>query len=544
MESSQRRFDFQRVGGETGVQCKTVSIVAGEEKAMNYRKPSSQDLSSHASHRNAGRLVARAAGMSLMALLLTAVAAATDQPGKSHLAAGLHRHPRRRGANHDSADSLLHGRAGSREGGRRVADCAAARQGEQLVAAARRDPHLRPERSRVFRPDDPAPAVAHRRDGLSESRDRPERVEGGRRPASRACASSPRCRNTAGDTSRSVRNSHALPGVPVPEKSARWRPSWLPALPTTAIGKGLPRRKVPRPFRSGPIAGGSCGRDHPAATAPCGRFTCRASMIFVDPGVEGLEWFVGSDPVAMGLGSSRCTAAAGQGQLASSEMPARPRPVSAGRLAADGIRVTSAVAVAGQTSPSTSIWPSRCRDAHAHRPWPHTPFNPQPRARGFRRRRCRPQWAVKGIQTRPLPQRRRLPTATACSGAMRSTRPTPTWTAYDKVLTDCRRGGHPHGDLFLEQGAASRAPRSSSEHGDQLGAEEPQRRPAAQFLPARPRVRCPDVPPLRLARVPEVFDRPRVSRGHPLDGVYYDWNVALALLQPAARGGRPNFRGR
>ena len=63
-------------------------------------------------------------------------------------------------------------------------------------------------------------------------------------------------------------------------------------------------------------------------------------MIFVDPGVEGLEWFVGSDLAAVGTASSRVAAAG----AAARSSPARRRRVWRCRFRRSGV-TTRATAV-------------------------------------------------------------------------------------------------------------------------------------------------------------------------------------------------------
>ena len=144
-------------------------------------------------------------------------------------------------------------------------------------------------------------------------------------------------------------------------------------------------------------------------------------------------------------------------------------------------------------------------EGHALKPWLHTSFN---RNRGdwvsteeIRR------WAEKGIQT------------VHCHNdgdyyddglfwRDGSYPPYPDMDRYDKVLTDCRRAGIRTATYFSNK-ELHPSTKEFQEHGEEWGRKNRKGDLQHNFLPRRERVRRPDVPPVRLARVSEVLHRPR-----------------------------------
>lgn len=244
------------------------------------------------------------------------------------------------------------------------------------------------------------------------------------------------------------------------------------------------------------------------------------SMIFADAGVEGLEWFVGSDLWQWDL---QLTGSRGRSQcvMQRSSAPA-------------GLAVS--VSPLWNADAATTL-PNRCvfdfyvavpiRDGMAQRPWLHASFN---RNRGnWVSTEQVEGWAREGIQTIHCHN-----DGDAYGDGLfwrdGSYPPYPDMGRYDKVLTDCRKAGirtstyfsnkelHPSTKEFLEHGKEwGRMNRKGDlQHNaygpnSEFGAQMCLRSGWLEFLK---------------------FSIDRVLQRHPLDGVYYDWNVALLCMNP------------
>lgn len=248
------------------------------------------------------------------------------------------------------------------------------------------------------------------------------------------------------------------------------------------------------------------------------------SMIFVDPGREGLEWFRGSDLSQWDLA---LTGRRGEGQCRFERSADSP-----------GL----ALALSSFWSTNEAAWLTRgCAfdfylgvpllEGHAEKPWVHTSFN---RNRGnWVSTQEIERWAEQGYQTVHCHN-----DGDAFDDGLfwrdGSYPPYPDMDSYDRVLRDCRRVGirtatyfsnkelHPSTAAFQEQGQAwgrmSRKGdlqhnifRGQSEFGVQM---------------------C-----LRsgwLGFLKQSIDR--VLKNHPLDGVYFDWNVSLLCYNPRHEG--------
>ncbi len=221
------------------------------------------------------------------------------------------------------------------------------------------------------------------------------------------------------------------------------------------------------------------------------------SMIFADPGVEGLEWFVGSDLAQWDL---QLTGRRGQGRCSVTLHDNPPGlALSIAPLWATNASITLTNACVFNYYVGVPLL-----EGHAREPWLHTSFNRNKgnwvSAEEIRR------WAEKGYQT------------VHCHNdgdyyddglfwRDGSYPPYPDMGAYDNVLKSCRKEGirtatyfsnkelHPSTGEFQKEGAG-------------LGAHEPQRRSAAQLLPREKRVWRADVPALGVARFSETFHRP------------------------------------
>lgn len=248
------------------------------------------------------------------------------------------------------------------------------------------------------------------------------------------------------------------------------------------------------------------------------------SMILVDPGVEGIEWFAGSDLKSWEKGPA---GRRGQGQCLlhfNTDPPGVTLVVStlwspeSAVVLPDGFTLDFYFAVP-------------IRDGRAQRPWLHTTFN---RNRGdwVSTEQIR-RWAERGIQT------------THChhdgdyyrdglfwrDGAYP---PYPDMDRYDKVLGDCREVGirtatyfsnkelHPSTEQFQKHGQpwGRKDRKGELRHnfyapGAEFGAQMCLRSGWLEFLK---------------------FSIDRVLKNHPLTGVYYDWNVALLCCNPLHEG--------
>jgi hypothetical protein len=257
------------------------------------------------------------------------------------------------------------------------------------------------------------------------------------------------------------------------------------------------------------------------------RFVPR-SMIFADPGVEGLEWFVGSDLAQWDLqltgrrGQARCSLQPSQ-EPAGLSLSVAPWWTTNGSTAlSDGCSFDYYLAVP-------------LLEGHAQKPWLHTSFNRNKgnwvSAEEIRR------WAEKGYQT------------VHChndgdyyddglfwrDGAYP---PYPDMGGFDKVLQTCRKASigtatyfsnkelHPSTREFQEHGAEwGRMNRKGSlQHNffrgkSEFGAQMCLRSGWGEFLK---------------------HSIDRVLQNHPLDGVYYDWNVALFCCNPLHEGKATN----
>lgn len=253
------------------------------------------------------------------------------------------------------------------------------------------------------------------------------------------------------------------------------------------------------------------------------RFVPR-SMIFANPGVEGLEWFVGSDLTQWDLQLT-----GHRGQARCSLQPSQKPPGLALSVAPWWSTNSTATLTNGCAFDYYVAVP--LLEGHAQKPWLHTSFN---RNKGnwvsadeIRR------WAEKGYQT------------VHCHNdgdyyddglfwRDGSYPPYPDMDGYDKVLQACRNVGvrtatyfsnkelHPSTPEFQEHGAEwGRMDRKGDlQHNffrgkSEYGAQMCLRSGWGEFLK---------------------HSIDRALRNHPLDGVYYDWNVALSCCNPRHEG--------
>ena len=244
------------------------------------------------------------------------------------------------------------------------------------------------------------------------------------------------------------------------------------------------------------------------------------SMIFVDPGVEGLEWFVSSDLSQWEL---QMTGRRGEGRCLLDRNQDPP-----GLALSISPLWNSDAAV---SLPSTCVFDFYLAfpllERRAHEPWLHTSFN---RNRGeWRSTEEIGRWAEKGIQT------------VHCHNdgdyyedglfwRDGSYPPYPDMDRYDKVLADCRQVGIRTATYFSNK-ELHPSTQEFQEHGDEWGRKDRKGKLRHNFhSPGREfgAQMC-----LRSGWLDFLkFSIDRVLKNHPLDGVYYDWNVALLCSNP------------
>jgi len=297
-----------------------------------------------------------------------------------------------------------------------------------------------------------------------------------------------------------------------------------PSLTEYGYREGTAEEEGAQPFSYGSSVWGKLGSagfpDQPLEI-PC----VPRSMIFVDPGVEGLEWFVGSDLAQWELwpagirGRGRCLLRRSHDPLG--------QALSVSPLWSEN------AATALTKNPAFDFYIGfPVIEGHARKPWIHTSFN-----------RNRGQW----LSTEEI---RRMAekgyTSVHCHNdgdyygdglfwRDGSYPPYPDMEGYDKVLRDCRRFGirtatyfsnkelHPGTREFREHGEewARKDLKGGMQHNfyreqSEFGAQMCLRSGWLEFLK---------------------FSIDRVLKNHPLDGVYYDWNVALLCRNPLHEGG-------
>ena len=243
-------------------------------------------------------------------------------------------------------------------------------------------------------------------------------------------------------------------------------------------------------------------------------------VMFADPGVEGLDWFVSSDLAQWDL---QLAGKRGQGKsvLQTCAAPA-------------GIRF---VISPFQNAQSPTLAPSHLTfdyylglpllEGHALGPWFHTSFN-RNRGNWVSAEQIR-QWARDGIQT------------VHCHNdgdyyddglfwRDGSYPPYPDMDKYDQVIADCHKAGIRVATYFSNK---ELHPSTSQfqQHGSEWGRMNRKEALQHNFFKANSEFGAQMC--LRSGWLNELkacIDR--VLKNHPLDGVYYDWNVALLCCNP------------
>jgi hypothetical protein len=297
-----------------------------------------------------------------------------------------------------------------------------------------------------------------------------------------------------------------------------------PSLCDYGYREGITEEEKAAPFAFGSNRWGKLRLGQSSDKALQTRYVPR-SMIFVDPGREGLEWFVGSDLSQWEL---QLTGRRGGGQCLLDRNQDPP-----------GL----ALSVSPLWSPDAAVaLPSACvfdfylafpiLDGQARGPWLHASFN---RNRGdWVSTEQIGGWAKKGIQT------------VHCHNdgdyyddgfywRDGSYPPYPDMDRYDKVLADCRRVGIRTATYFSDK-ELHPSTKEFQQHGEEWGRKDRSGNLRHNFY--RPNHEFGAQMCLRSGWLDYLkLSIDRVLKNHPLDGVYYDWNVALFCANPLHEAG-------
>lgn len=381
---------------------------------------------------------------------------------------------------------------------------------------------IRDERGTVLTDlNDSAPAVTHRREGLSEIVSVQSALKG---QAGQASGLQVKTTLEYRWGYVKIRKELLGPGGAGVREVCPLSTVLAPNLSDYGYREGITEEEKAPPFSFGSNRWGRLRLDQPSDQALQIRYVPR-SMIFVDPGIEGLEWFVGSELAQWEL---QLTGRRGGGQCLLDRQQNPP-----------GL----ALSVAPLWSPDTAVpLPSPCVfdfylafpliEGHAHGPWLHTSFN---RNRGdWVPAEEIGRWAEKGIQT------------VHCHNdgdyyddglfwRDGSYPPYPDMDRYDKVLAGCRRVGIRTASYFSNKELHPSTP-EFQQHGDQWGRKDRKGELRHNFY--RPGREFGAQMCLRSGWLEFLkFSIDRVLKNHPLDGVYYDWNVALLCSNPLHEAG-------
>ena len=297
----------------------------------------------------------------------------------------------------------------------------------------------------------------------------------------------------------------------------------VPSLCSYGYREGLTEEEGAAPFAFGSNRWGKLRLGQPSDPPVELRFVPR-SMIFVDSGVEGLEWFASSDLSQWEQGPA---GRRGQGRCLLQRSEAPPGLA----LSVSPFFSTSAAAALQGACAFDFYLAIPLVEGHAFQPWLHTAFN-RNHGKWVAAEEIR-GWAQQGLQT--------VHCHNDGDGDNNglfwrdgSYPPFPDMDRYDQVLRDCRRAGirtatyfsnkelHPSTQAFQENGPAwgRKNRKGGLQHNffrgqSEYGAQMCLRSGWLDFLK---------------------FSVDRVLKNHPLDGVYYDWNAALFCCNPLHEG--------
>lgn len=301
-----------------------------------------------------------------------------------------------------------------------------------------------------------------------------------------------------------------------------------PPLADYGYREGLSEQEKAPPFSFGSCVWGKCGPGTPSAPVVKTRYVPRY-VLFANAGVEGLEWFVSSD---LAQWESRLPGRRGQGQFLI--QPSQGPPGIAWSVS------PWQSAEAARPMPKTWVLDYYLGipivDGRARKPWLHASFN---RNRGdwVSPAQVR-QWAESGIQT------------VHCHNdgdyyddglfwRDGSYPPYPDMDKYDQVIAECHRAGIRVATYFSNK-ELHPSTKEFQQHGLEWGRQNAKGNLQHNFFRGTNEFgvqMC-----LRsgwLVFLKKSIDR--VLTNHALDGVYYDWNVALLCDNPLheAKPGAP-----
>ncbi len=265
--------------------------------------------------------------------------------------------------------------------------------------------------------------------------------------------------------------------------------------------------------------------DHPLET----QFVPR-SIILVNPGVEGLEWFAGDDLAQWELGPAG-QRGHGRCSLSLSQNPPGLALTISPYWADDQATAIVPPAASASSCSFDFYLAFPLLEGHAFKPWLHRSFN---RNRGdWVSTEEIKQWAAQGYQTVHCHHDGDY-YGDGLFWRDGSYPPYPDMDRYDKVLLDCRQAGIRTATYFSNKELHPSTP-AYKEHGEEWGRKDRAGNLRHNFY--RPDIEFGAQMCLRSGWLDYLkFSIDRVLKNHPLDGVYYDWNVALLCQNPLHEG--------
>ncbi len=369
---------------------------------------------------------------------------------------------------------------------------------------------------------DAAPRVAHRRDGLREV----VTVEGALKGPG-GTASPYRVRSTLEYRWGyiKIRKEILAPAGARVREVCPVAATLAPSLSDYGYRDGRTEEEGAPPFSFGSNSWGKLRLDHPSDPIVKTPYLPR-SMLFADAGVEGLEWFASSDLSQWDL---QWAGKRGRGQCL-----LRPSASPAGlALSISPLWSPEAAVELAPASVFDFYVAFPIREAGAQKPWLHASFN---RNRGnWVSTEEIQRWARKGMQT------------VHCHNdgdyyddglfwRDGSYPPYPDMDRFNKVLADFRRAGIRTATYFSNK-ELHPSTKEFQQHGEEWGRKN--RKGDLQHNFYRPNHEFGVQMCLRSGWLDYLkFSIDRVLKNHSLDGVYYDWNVALLCCNPAHETGR------
>lgn len=296
-----------------------------------------------------------------------------------------------------------------------------------------------------------------------------------------------------------------------------------PSLSNYGYREGLTEEEGAPPFSFGSCRWGKLRLDHPD-DAPVRANSLPRYLMAADPGVEGLEWFMGSDLHQWDL---QLSDRRGQGLFL---LQTNQQPAGLGLTIAPFSR-TEPVSLTNSLAFDYYIG-IPILDGHARNPWFHASFN---RNKGdWVSADQIKRWAASGIET------------VHCHNdgdyyddglfwRDGSYPPYPDMDRYDQVIADCHQAGIRVATYFSNKELHPSTPEFQA-HGSEWGRKSLKGNLQHNFYRGTNEFgvqMC-----LRsgwLSCLESSIDR--VLAHHRLDGVYYDWNVALLCCNPAHQPG-------